>query len=104
MQYFATIFATFALYASVSGLPKNRKAKAGAAAAVAGTAGATTAVAASTGTTGSVTRGASTLVLFEVGGIAGNECLTFRNNGTSMNLYRITCSELSSNKDGRRNR
>ncbi|KAF2792674.1 hypothetical protein K505DRAFT_246168, partial [Melanomma pulvis-pyrius CBS 109.77] len=28
-----------------------------------------------------VTRGASTLVLFEVGGIPGNECLTFRNNG-----------------------
>lgn len=28
-----------------------------------------------------VTRGAQTLVLFEVNGVPGNECLTFRNNG-----------------------
>ena len=32
---------------------------------------------------GAVTRGASTIVMFEVGGIPGNECLTFRNNGIS---------------------
>lgn len=29
-----------------------------------------------------VTRGAQTLVLSEVNGVPGNECLTFRNNGT----------------------
>lgn len=28
-----------------------------------------------------VSRGAKTIVLFEVGGVPGNECLTFRNNG-----------------------
>ncbi|KAG4436928.1 hypothetical protein IFR05_007579 [Cadophora sp. M221] len=33
------------------------------------------------GLTGSVTRGANTIVMKEVGGIPGNECLTFRNNG-----------------------
>jgi hypothetical protein len=37
---------------------------------------------AATGGSVAVTRGASTLVLFEIGGIPGNECLTFRNNGT----------------------
>jgi len=40
--------------------------------------------AAAGGAVGAVTRGASTLVLFEIGGIPGNECLTFRNNGTSL--------------------
>src|SRR5258708_2337055 len=30
---------------------------------------------------GAVTRGAQTEVLFEIGGVPGNECLTFRNNG-----------------------
>ena len=30
---------------------------------------------------GAVTRGDSTIVMKEVGGIPGNECLTFRNNG-----------------------
>ncbi|KAH8655034.1 hypothetical protein BGZ60DRAFT_334955, partial [Tricladium varicosporioides] len=30
---------------------------------------------------GAVTRGATTIVMKEVGGIPGNECLTFRNNG-----------------------
>ena len=34
-----------------------------------------------------VTRGAQTLVLFEVNGVPGNECLTFRNNG--MTLYKL---------------
>jgi hypothetical protein len=29
-----------------------------------------------------VTRGPTTLVLKEIGGVPGNECLTFRNNGT----------------------
>lgn len=37
-----------------------------------------TAVAAASG---AVTRGPQTEVLFEVGGVPGNECLTFRNNG-----------------------
>lgn len=31
-----------------------------------------------------VTRGAQTLVLFEVNGVPGNECLTFRNNGMTI--------------------
>lgn len=33
--------------------------------------------------TGDVQRGTSTLVLKEVNGVPGNECLTFRNNGRS---------------------
>ncbi|KAH8595912.1 hypothetical protein B0O99DRAFT_145361 [Bisporella sp. PMI_857] len=33
------------------------------------------------GAGGAVTRGATTLVLKEIGGVPGNECLTFRNNG-----------------------
>lgn len=52
-----------------------------AAGAVAGAAAGTAAVAA----TGAVTKGTSTLVLKESGGVAGNECLTFRNNGQSTN-------------------
>lgn len=32
---------------------------------------------------GAVQKGTTTMVLKEVGGIAGNECLTFRNNGES---------------------
>lgn len=34
-------------------------------------------------------KGAQTLVLKEVGGIPGNECLTFRNNGTAFVLRAI---------------
>jgi hypothetical protein len=51
-------------------------------------AGAGAAVGAGAGTgagnavTGSVTRGGQTLMFTEIGGVPGNECLTFRNNGT----------------------
>jgi hypothetical protein len=58
-DFISTIFFPFATYASGSIMP----AKSGAAA-------------------GAITRGASTIVMKEVGGILGNECLTFRNNGS----------------------
>lgn len=32
---------------------------------------------------GALQRGAQTIVLKELGGVPGNECLTFRNNGTA---------------------
>jgi hypothetical protein len=65
--YTQIVLTAFALYASVSAVPA-KKAKASSAA--------TTAAA-----TATITRGASTIVMKEVGGIPGNECLTFRNNG-----------------------
>lgn len=34
-------------------------------------------------TAAGISRGASTIVMKEVGGVPGNECLTFRNNGKS---------------------
>ena len=41
--------------------------------------------------TGALKKGAQTLVLKEVGGVPGNECITFRNNGTvSSNFYANT--------------
>ncbi|CZR63850.1 uncharacterized protein PAC_13747 [Phialocephala subalpina] len=55
------LFGGLALYAGVAAVPAKKDSS---------TAAATT-----------VTRGASTIVMKEVGGIAGNECLTFRNNG-----------------------
>lgn len=79
MKFSAILFASFATYVSVSAAPQRKKGAAkGNAAAVTGAAGATAGAAAVAGT---VTRGASTIVMKEVGGIAGNECLTFRNNG-----------------------
>lgn len=36
---------------------------------------------------GGLQKGAQTLVLKEVGGIPGNECLTFRNNGTASHFF-----------------
>lgn len=36
---------------------------------------------ATTAAAGDVQKGSTTLVLKEVNGVAGNECLTFRNNG-----------------------
>lgn len=36
---------------------------------------------ATTAAAGNVQKGTTTLVFKEVGGVAGNECLTFRNNG-----------------------
>lgn len=51
---------------------RQNKSKAGKAAAAKGNAAAA----------GAVTKGATTLVFKENGGVPGNECLTFRNNGT----------------------
>lgn len=51
-----------------------------------GAAGATTGASTATAA-GAVTKGTSTLVLKEQGGVAGNECLTFRNNGKSKPTY-----------------
>lgn len=41
-----------------------------------------------------VTRGSQTLVLFEVNGVPGNECLTFRNNGTRLLMYIILFNHM----------
>ncbi|KAI3400363.1 hypothetical protein diail_3380 [Diaporthe ilicicola] len=89
--YVLTIFAATASAASLQSRKKGRKgATAGAAvgagagaAAGAPAGGATGAPAggANTAATGAVQRGASTLVFKENGGVRGNECLTFRNNG-----------------------
>lgn len=54
---------------------RQNKGKAGKAAAAKGNAAAA----------GAVTKGATTLVFKESGGVPGNECLTFRNNGTWKN-------------------
>lgn len=93
--YIVTIFAASASAASLQARKKGRKGAAsgaavGAAAGAAGgaAAGAATgpATGAATGSSntaaaGAVQRGSSTLVLKEDGGVPGNECLTFRNNG-----------------------
>lgn len=74
MKTFTNILlCSFVAYASVSAVALPAKGGKGKAAAGGG---ATTAA-----LTGDVTRGADTIVMKEVGGIAGNECLTFRNNG-----------------------
>lgn len=45
-----------------------------------------------------VTKGAETVVFFEVGGVKDNECLTFRNNGTSsLPLHHEMCEYPASN-------
>ncbi|KAK0113842.1 hypothetical protein ONS95_014089 [Cadophora gregata] len=100
MKGFTTILvcSLAALVASSPARGDRAKAKAAAAAAAAAAAGGA-GVAAGTGATngnsgngagngagnaatgGSVTRGADTIVMTEIGGIPGNECLTFRNNG-----------------------
>lgn len=61
----------------------NAGAAAGAGAAGGAAAGAATGAATggNTAAAGAVQRGASTLVFKEDGGVPGNECLTFRNNG-----------------------
>lgn len=86
MKSFTSIlFASFAAYASVSAsLARKHRTSTSSAVAVA-TAAANTAT-----TGGTITRGASTVVMFEVGGIAGNECLTFRNNGNIFH-FRFCC-------------
>ena len=102
MKY--TTSATIALLCALSGvsaIPAHRHHNNGAGNAVATpvpVAGTTTgtntaAVQATGGTTGgAVTRGASTVVLFEVNGVPGNECLTFRNNGiVPIHLAVMTC-------------
>ncbi|KAH6721155.1 hypothetical protein BKA61DRAFT_728764 [Leptodontidium sp. MPI-SDFR-AT-0119] len=100
MKSFTTILVcSLAAFVAASPARGNRaKAKAAAAAAAAAAAGGagvagvaagtgagvaagTGAGATASGLTGSVTRGADTIVMKEVGGIPGNECLTFRNNG-----------------------
>jgi hypothetical protein len=87
MKSFTTIlFASFAAYASVAASPARKHKTASSSAAAVATA------AASTSTTGgAITRGASTIVMFEVGGVPGNECLTFRNNGTVPLHYIMPC-------------
>jgi hypothetical protein len=40
-------------------------------------------------------RGDTTLVLKEVGGVPGNECLTFRNNGALMSISRALRSQVT---------
>lgn len=86
-----TIFAATASAASLEarqrGRGRNRggnNAGAAAGAGAAGGAAAGAATGAATGNTaaaGAVQRGADTLVFKEDGGVPGNECLTFRNNG-----------------------
>lgn len=95
---FAFILTVFAATASAASLQARKKGRKGAAAGAAVGAGAGAAAGAATGaatgaTTGAATgsanaaaagavqRGASTLVFKENGGVPGNECLTFRNNG-----------------------
>lgn len=68
----------FSLAVFVSAMPANGKKKNGAATAAAASSAA-----------GTITRGDSTVVMKEVGGIPGNECLTFRNNGTFSSLPAI---------------
>lgn len=46
-----------------------------------------------TAATGAVTKGATTLVFKEDGGVPGNECLTFRNNGTSRAITILSSME-----------
>jgi hypothetical protein len=59
------LVASFAVLGTVSAIPaKGQKAASAVASAATG-----------------VVRGASTIVMKEVGGVPGNECLTFRNNG-----------------------
>ncbi|KAG6358451.1 hypothetical protein INS49_014335 [Diaporthe citri] len=84
--YIVTIFAASASAASLQARKKGRKGAASGAAvgAAAGAAGAATGAAtgsSNTAAAGAVQRGDSTLVFKEDGGIPGNECLTFRNNG-----------------------
>jgi hypothetical protein len=68
MKGFAHILVvSFVAFGSVSAIPANGNKAANVAASV---------------VTG-ISRGASTIVMKEVGGVPGNECLTFRNNGKS---------------------
>lgn len=93
--YIVTIFAASASAASLQARRKGRKGAAsgaavaaGAGAAAGGATGAATGAAtggatgsANTAAAGAVQRGDTTLVFKEDGGVPGNECLTFRNNG-----------------------
>ncbi|PVH87867.1 hypothetical protein DL98DRAFT_509394 [Cadophora sp. DSE1049] len=97
MKSFTTILvcslAAFVAASPARGDRAKAKAAAAAAAAAAGGAGVAAGTGATNGNsatgagntepaaTGDVTRGADTIVMKEVGGIPGNECLTFRNNG-----------------------
>lgn len=44
---------------------------------------------------GNLQKGDQTLVLKEVGGVPGNECLTFRNNGESTAIHAAICASAS---------
>lgn len=73
-----TILLTFMAAGALAGplhAARQNKGKAGKTAAAKGNGNTATAA-------GDVTKGATTLVFKEDGGIPGNECLTFRNNGT----------------------
>lgn len=100
MRFAYTIVLSLATCATVYGMPQRRQrpapacqtvddspeedANTGDEGAVGGETGAIGGGGGGTGASvGVITRGASTLVLKEVGGIPGNECLTFRNNGKS---------------------
>ncbi|CAG8979570.1 hypothetical protein HYALB_00013454 [Hymenoscyphus albidus] len=72
MKFAAILFTSLAAFASVSAAPQQKKAPKG----KEGGGG---------GAAGSVVKGSDTLTFFEVGGIPGNECLTFRNNGDMVN-------------------
>ncbi|RDW60966.1 hypothetical protein BP6252_12349 [Coleophoma cylindrospora] len=67
MQFTTLLFASFATYACVAAAPAKGKA-------------------AATATSG------TTIVMKEVGGIAGNECLTFRNNGEMVDAACVNTS------------
>ena len=93
MKSFTVLLAAFSFYASIAAAPHHRgKNQQGGANTQQGgatntaTGGATNNAAAG----GAVTRGSSTLVLKEVGGVPGNKCLTFRNNG----MYIVSRAEL----------
>ncbi|KKY30354.1 hypothetical protein UCDDA912_g09715 [Diaporthe ampelina] len=80
---FAYVVTIFASSASAASLQVRRKDSNGAASGAVGAGEASGAATGSSNTaaTGTVQRGDSTLVFKEDGGVPGNECLTFRNNG-----------------------
>lgn len=67
--------------AAVAGAGASASAGAGASASTEAAASTGGAASAGTAASGTVTRGPQTEVLFEVNGVPGNQCLTFRNNG-----------------------
>lgn len=78
MKFSSILSASFATYAFVSATPMAKHAQQ---AAAAGSGTASTAAMEKVGAAAAAVSSGSTIVMKEVGGIAGNECLTFRNNG-----------------------